>query len=140
MVVHASQGTTIPTGAEGFRERLRVVMKGESIASFATKCDINSQTIKKYLTSETTPGIDKVLAISKGTGASLNWLITGEGTPYPGLLSEEDIARWWMSIAELLTMEHKRQIISDFHRYGVEGVFKQPPAMTDRTKADWEEE
>lgn len=81
---------------------MRVVVKGESVASFAKKCNINSQTIKT------------------------------------GLLSEEDIARWWMCIAELLTMEHKRQIIYDFHRNGAEGGFKQSPAMANKTKVDWE--
>jgi len=118
-------------GMENFGARLRMIMQEESTSSFARKCGISSESVKKYLNSKTIPGADKALAISKGANVSLSWLISGEGEPQAGQLSEEDVTRWWMNIAELLTPEQKRQIISDFHKSGVEGVFKRLPASKD---------
>ncbi|MCS3608479.1 helix-turn-helix domain-containing protein [Erwinia rhapontici] len=129
MTVYTDSHTNPPLGIEGFGERLVIVMREESVSSFAKRCGLSSETIKKYRNGKIIPGADKVLAISRSTGVSLSWLITGEGTPQPGLFSEEEVTRWWMNIAELLTFEQKCQIISDFHRHGVEGVFKRLPVV-----------
>lgn len=40
---------------------------------------INQSTLSKYERGEIEPGIDSIVAIAKATGASVDWLATGQG-------------------------------------------------------------
>lgn len=123
MAIHSDCGNKWLGDAKNFGKRLHIVLNGEPVATFARKCGISYETIKKYLKNETCPGIDKVLLISQHTGTSLSWLISGEGERYDSPFSDEDANRWWGIISEALTLEQKHQIIKAFRRTGVEGIF-----------------
>lgn len=68
---------------EGFVERLRFAKKNESVNSFAKRAGISESVLRSYFEGSM-PGIDKALLISKASGVSLLWLVTGEGTPEGG--------------------------------------------------------
>ncbi|MEX9410665.1 helix-turn-helix domain-containing protein [Proteus mirabilis] len=49
-------------------------MGKNSIRSFASECGISDTTIRKHLSGQSLPDIDKIEAIVKYTGCSLEWL------------------------------------------------------------------
>ncbi|WP_337264900.1 MULTISPECIES: helix-turn-helix domain-containing protein [unclassified Serratia (in: enterobacteria)] len=120
-----------PLGVKHFAERLESVMGTESIASFARGCHISAATVRKYLKSGTLPGIDNIAAISKYTGKSLAWLITGDedsnssnaSNSPSASLTEEEIARWWGCISDALTVDDKIRIIAAFKQGGLQALF-----------------
>lgn len=71
----------LPKGPEHFGERLKTVIGKQSVASFARDCGVSEASMRKYLKTNTLPGIDSVAMIAACTGRSLTWLITGEGDP-----------------------------------------------------------
>jgi phage repressor protein C with HTH and peptisase S24 domain len=63
---------------EGFSIRLKELIGGESVLSFARKCEIPESSLRNYLNGRV-PGIDIAAKISSSTGSSLEWLISGQG-------------------------------------------------------------
>ncbi|TSK08570.1 MAG: bacteriophage CI repressor [Geobacter sp.] len=62
-----------------FKDRLKLAIGDKSINSFAQKCEMPESLLRKYLSGVTLPGLDKLVAITKTAGVSINWLATGEG-------------------------------------------------------------
>lgn len=118
-------------GVEHFGERLKETMGDESITSFARGCNISEAAIRKYLKAGTLPGIENTAAISKYTGKSLSWLITGvedtNGSATSDSLSEhltnEEIVKWWGCISDALTVDEKIRIIAAFKQGGLQALF-----------------
>lgn len=69
---------------DGFSDRLKLAINGESTNSFAKKCGMRESTIRGYLAGSI-PSLDKALAISRAAGVSLEWLASGEGLMRPGV-------------------------------------------------------
>jgi phage repressor protein C with HTH and peptisase S24 domain len=62
----------------GFARRLRVAIGNQSVLSFATKCGVSDNLIRKYLKGSL-PGVDKLVTMAKTAGVTVEWLATGEG-------------------------------------------------------------
>lgn len=72
-----------------FAERLRLVLGGESVNSFARKCGVGESLLRKYLAGGM-PGLDKAAAIADVAGVSLDWLATGRGVMRPRASAAHD--------------------------------------------------
>lgn len=115
-----------PLGITGFKGRLNTLIGKNSIRSFASECGISDATIRKYLSGQSLPGIDKVEAIVKYTGCSLEWLVTGKGTQQPAPpnnVTPKEIEAGWNYIFQSLTPEEKHRVISTFNRGGLQALF-----------------
>ncbi|NJM00316.1 MAG: helix-turn-helix transcriptional regulator [Synechococcaceae cyanobacterium SM2_3_2] len=64
--------------ADSIARRLRLVIGHESINHFAGRLGIPESTIRKYLMGSK-PGADRLRIIAEHTGASVDWLLTGQG-------------------------------------------------------------
>lgn len=127
-----------PKGPEHFGERLKTVIGKQSVASFARGCGVSEASMRKYLKTDTVPGIDSVAMIAACTGRSLTWLITGEGDPFTDnarqkCYSEEEIKKWWTLIFDALDAEDKSSVIMAFQQGGLNAVFS-PEIMTGKRK------
>lgn len=127
-----------PKGPEHFGERLKTVIGKQSVASFARDCGVSEASMRKYLKTDTVPGIDSVAMIAACTGRSLTWLITGEGDPFTDnakqkRFSEEEIKKWWTLIFDALDTEDKSSVIMAFQQGGLNAVFS-PEIMTGKRK------
>ncbi len=71
------QATLAEWNGDAFSKRLKSVIKGESVSSFASKCGFGESLLRKYLNG-TTPGADKLLAMAKAANVSVEWLISGK--------------------------------------------------------------
>lgn len=94
--------------------------------------------MRKYLKTDTVPGIDSVAMIAACTGRSLTWLITGEGDPFTDnakqkRFSEEETKKWWTLIFDALDTEDKSSVIMAFQQGGLNAVFS-PEIMTGKRK------
>jgi len=67
------------TNFDGFSERLKIAIKGESSYGFAKKCGFSESLIRKYLSGASAPGLEKAVIIAEAAGVSLDWLATGKG-------------------------------------------------------------
>lgn len=76
-------------GITGFADRLKLVLKNESVNGFAERAGLKEGSIRQYL-SGSTPGIDKASQIASAANVSLNWLITGESSTVSEELSQKD--------------------------------------------------
>lgn len=128
----------LPKGAEHFGERLKTVIGKQSVASFARDCGVSEASMRKYLKTDTVPGIDSVAMIAACTGRSLTWLITGEGEPFTDnakqkRFSEEEIKKWWTLIFDTLNTEDKSRVIMAFQQGGLNAVFSSE-VMTGKRK------
>nr|ELR5114713.1 helix-turn-helix transcriptional regulator [Providencia stuartii] len=115
-----------PLGITGFNGRLKILIGKNSIRSFASECNISDTIIRKYLSGQSLPGIDKIEAIVKYTGCSLEWLVTGKGTQQPlppNNVTPKDIEAGWNYIFQSLTPEEKHRVISTFNRGGLQALF-----------------
>jgi transcriptional regulator with XRE-family HTH domain len=72
----------IAKNSDGFAERLRLALEGESVNAFARKCEISESLVRKYL-SGAMPGLDKAVIMARSAGVSLDWLATGRGAMRP---------------------------------------------------------
>ncbi|MBZ7501006.1 bacteriophage CI repressor [Klebsiella michiganensis] len=127
-----------PKGPEHFGERLKTVIGKQSVASFARDCGVSEASMRKYLKTDTVPGIDSVAMIAACTGRSLTWLITGEGDPFTDnakqkRFSEEETKKWWTLIFDALDAEDKSSVIMAFQQGGLNAVFS-PEIMTGKRK------
>nr|ELR5042180.1 helix-turn-helix transcriptional regulator [Providencia stuartii]ELR5081631.1 helix-turn-helix transcriptional regulator [Providencia stuartii] len=115
-----------PSGITGFKDRLKILIGKNSIRSFASECNISDTIIRKYLNGSSMPGIDKVEAIVKYTGCSLEWLVMGKGTQQPAPpnnVTPKEIEAGWNYIFQSLTPEEKHRVISTFNRGGLQALF-----------------
>lgn len=128
----------LPKGPQHFGERLKTVIGKQSVASFARDCGVSEASMRKYLKTDTVPGIDSVAMIAACTGRSLTWLITGEGDPFTDnakqkRFSEEETKKWWTLIFDALDTEDKSSVIMAFQQGGLNAVFS-PEIMTGKRK------
>lgn len=122
-------------GITGFKDRLKILIGKNSVRSFASECGISDATIRKYLSGQSLPGIDKVEAIVKYTGCSLEWLVTGKGTQQPAPpnnVTPKEIEAGWDYIFKSLTLEEKHRVISTFNRGGLQALFAEDILDTSR--------
>jgi len=63
----------------GFVDRLKVAISGESVNSFAKKCNVRESLLRKYLSGISLPGMGKLVAIARTANVRIDWLATGEG-------------------------------------------------------------
>nr|ELR5115163.1 helix-turn-helix domain-containing protein [Providencia stuartii] len=122
-------------GITGFKDRLNTLIDKNSIRSFASECGISDATIRKYLSGQSLPGIDKIEAIVKYTGCSLEWLVTGKGTQQPAPpnnVTPKEIEASWDYIFKSLTLEEKHRVISTFNRGGLQALFAEDILDTPR--------
>ncbi|RMA06797.1 XRE family transcriptional regulator [Providencia stuartii] len=96
---------------------------------------ISDTIIRKYLSGQSLPGIDKIEAIVKYTGCSLEWLVTGKGTQQPAPpnnVTPKEIEAGWDYIFKSLTLEEKHRVISTFNRGGLQALFAEDILDTSR--------
>ena len=72
---HSTSGLDV----ESFPERLRDAMNGRKKRSFARAAGVSETVLRKYLSGESTPNLERLLAIARAAGVSVAWLATGEG-------------------------------------------------------------
>jgi len=68
---------------ESIPDRIRYLKGNQTTTSFAKQLGVGVSTLHNYENGRVPP-IDVLLLISQKTGASLTWLVTGEGDPYGG--------------------------------------------------------
>ncbi|WP_330985127.1 MULTISPECIES: hypothetical protein [Enterobacterales] len=110
----------VPVGVENFHQRLIIAIGNESKSSFAKNCGMGASLLMKYLTGKTTPGGEKLLRISRYSGRSLSWLLTGLEEK---AVSSEDQRKWWGNLFDALTPEQRQNITEAFKQRGKEGTF-----------------
>lgn len=72
----------IEDGTEyGLISRLVFLIGKESTRNFANRVGVKDSTLRSVLKG-TRPSIDFVISVANGSGASLEWLATGQGKPY----------------------------------------------------------
>lgn len=62
-------------------KRIKIALKDESVLSFSKRCGVGESSLRQYIAGAV-PGLDKVILIAKAADVSLEWLATGDGTPY----------------------------------------------------------
>lgn len=62
----------------GFRSRLREAIGNLSVNAFALKCGLAESLLRKYLSGESLPGLEKLVAIADAAGVTVEWLATGQ--------------------------------------------------------------
>lgn len=68
------------SNSDGFTERMRRLVSGVgSVAKLARNCGISESTVKNWVDGVADPSRARCLALARGTGASLLWLVSGEG-------------------------------------------------------------
>ncbi|EKO3919717.1 helix-turn-helix transcriptional regulator [Vibrio metschnikovii] len=60
-----------------FPERLRVSIGDLSVRSFAQKCGLSESGLRKYISGETYPPLDKLISIAEAASVSFDWLCSG---------------------------------------------------------------
>lgn len=65
--------------AENFSLRLKELIRHQSIRSFARSCNLSETALRKYLNGESTPNIERLIAIANYADVSVEWLATGAG-------------------------------------------------------------
>lgn len=67
---------------DGVRERLEKVIGHEKPFAWAKRIGIPTSTFSRIWNEGIVPNANMLFLISKSTGVSIDWLLTGEGTPY----------------------------------------------------------
>ncbi|WP_392563341.1 S24 family peptidase [Orbus wheelerorum] len=62
---------------QNFKNRLTEIMKGDSVSTFAKKCDMSETVIRDYLSGKTYPSLNRLASISEKCNVSYSWLATG---------------------------------------------------------------
>lgn len=68
---------------ERFCDRLSLVIGNESVRSFALRANLSPPVIKKYVENDSTPNVERLIAIAEAGGVTVEWLATGKGAKYP---------------------------------------------------------
>ncbi|NTZ39823.1 XRE family transcriptional regulator [Enterobacter sp. JMULE2] len=113
-------GAQVPVGIENFHKRLKLAIANESNGAFAAGCGVSASLLTKYLAGSTIPGGEKLLWISRHSGRSLSWLLTGEEEK---VVSTKEQQIWWDNLFDALSPEQRQNIIEAFKQRGVEGTF-----------------
>ncbi|MBF0169678.1 MAG: hypothetical protein HQK87_01090 [Nitrospinae bacterium] len=85
-------------GVGSFKERLKVLMGDDKPYAWCRKVQIEKGLFQYYWQKGKIPKYENLLKIRNYTGCSLDWLMTGEGDPFPDRL--ESVID---SLASLLT-------------------------------------
>lgn len=64
---------------ESFSERLELAIGSKSVRSIAALCSISDTVLRKYINEESTPNIERLVAIADTLGVTVEWLATGRG-------------------------------------------------------------
>jgi transcriptional regulator with XRE-family HTH domain len=65
--------------SDSFKKRLKgLILKGESIRSFALRCGLSDSTIRHYLAETSEPTLGKIEQIAQACNVSVGWLAAGE--------------------------------------------------------------
>ena len=64
---------------ESFASRLIEAVGQQSARSVAAKCGMSDTVLRKYLNGESTPNVERLVAISEVLGVTVEWLATGKG-------------------------------------------------------------
>lgn len=70
--------STYPVLVESFAARLNECLMGESVRSFAKRTNLSETAVRKYVNGESTPNVERLVAIAEGAGVSVEWLATGK--------------------------------------------------------------
>lgn len=65
-----------------FSDRLKDIIGENSARSFANRADLSQTVIRRYLENDSTPNIDRLIAIAKVGGVTVQWLATGQGPKF----------------------------------------------------------
>lgn len=76
---------------ETFKDRLMILMKGERPYTFARKCGIEKGLFQNYWQKGKIPTYENLLKLQRGTGCSIDWLLTGQ---IPTLAGKVDTLRF----------------------------------------------
>lgn len=69
-----------PANSDGFPDRMNVLIKAIGSASeVARKCGFSEGVVRSWRDGKSDPSRDRCIALAKGTGASLLWIVAGEG-------------------------------------------------------------
>lgn len=64
--------------SDAFSQRLKRAMGSRSAYSLEQETGIAQSLVRKYLSGQSIPGTDKLVALAAATGVSVQWLATGE--------------------------------------------------------------
>jgi transcriptional regulator with XRE-family HTH domain len=78
---------------DAFSERLRQALNGKTPYSLERETGIAQSLIRKYLSGQSVPGTDKLVALAIAAGVSVTWLATGEGEATAVALSHQELGR-----------------------------------------------
>lgn len=78
---------------DAFSERLRQALNGKTPYSLERETGIAQSLIRKYLSGQSVPGTDKLVALAIAAGVSVTWLATGEGEATAETLSHQELGR-----------------------------------------------
>ena len=70
-----------------FRNRLAILLEGESVTQVAHACGMAHTTLNKYLKGVSLPGLENLIALTRYFEINIAWLATGEG-PKKGTYSK----------------------------------------------------
>ena len=115
-----------------FIERLRLLKQGYTEKSFSAKIGLNQSTFRRYLDGSD-PSRKFLISIARGTGVSIEWLVTGEGPIRPG--EEVPPPSAWEKEKEAL--ETKVSLLKEMA--ALKQTTKQPPPAWEQEKAELEE-
>lgn len=73
----------------GFQIRLKELIGGGSVRSFARKCGLPESTIRSYLAGKRAPIFENIEKIAKACGRSVNWLTTGAAPSIVKMTNDE---------------------------------------------------
>lgn len=73
---------------ERFCDRLSLVIGNESVRSFALRANLSPPVIKKYVENDSTPNVERLIAIAEAGGVTVEWLATGKGAKYPNKIEQ----------------------------------------------------
>ncbi len=73
-----------------FSDRLRLIMDGESLRSYAKKVNVAEGTLRTYLANKSEPTMQVLISLAKTGGVSIDWLATGEGAMQPSQKPQGD--------------------------------------------------
>jgi transcriptional regulator with XRE-family HTH domain len=66
----------------GFIDRLFEVCSAETLADVARETGVSYNTLKNYVSASSHPSTEVLVAIARKTGASIDYLLLGEGAPF----------------------------------------------------------
>lgn len=80
----------MPSSGDDFRSRLRSFLEARDLSArkAAALCGLEPSTISRYLKDDRAPDLASVMAMRKGLGLSVDWVLTGAGSPVAG--ADED--------------------------------------------------